>query len=73
MKQEGKEANAGRINERVTAVGTQGSALLGTREEQKSEGERESGLPGGSKEPRAGRSSSLSQPLDFNKDTDVDI
>lgn len=73
MKQEGKEANRGHFNERVTAVGTQGSALLGTQEEQKSEGEREADLPDGRKEQRAGRSSSLSQTLDFSKDTEVGI
>lgn len=73
MKQEGKEANTGHINEQVTAVGTQGSARLGTQEEQKSEGEREADLPGGGKEMRTGRSRSLSQPLDFSKCAEVDI
>lgn len=43
------EANTGSANEQAAAVGTQASALLGTQEEQKSEGEREADLPGGRK------------------------
>lgn len=45
--QEGKEASTGHSNEQVTAVGTRGSTLLGTWEEQKSKEEREADLPEG--------------------------